>query len=109
MAEKNEKPTKFFFSLEKERGEEKQLRELQDENGAILNNKDEIISHIYEYYQSKFTKEDTDPVTMETLIRTCERKLTDEENAPLNELFTIKELSRVRHGMKNGKSPGLMV
>ena len=34
--EEGEKPTKFFFNLEKQKGEEKQLNEIRDENGDIL-------------------------------------------------------------------------
>ena len=44
---------------------------------------------------------------METLINSCQRKLTNEENANLNQPFTMKELIRARNQMSNGKSPGL--
>ena len=104
--ESGEKPTKFFFSLEKQRGDEKQLRELRNDHGDIIGTKDQIINHIQNYYQIKFTKEHIDEVAMETLINSCERRLADDENGPINELFTMEELNNVKNSMKNGKSPG---
>ena len=64
--EKGEKPTKFFFNLEKQKGEEKQLNEIRDENGDILKTKDEILSHIQKYYQIKLRK-----IILTTLLWRC--------------------------------------
>ena len=104
--EKGEKPTKFFFGLEKQRGKEKQIYQLKNDNGDLLENKEDILKYTKDYYERKFTAEPTDSRSMEMLINSLENRLTDEQNSHLNQPFTMKELNCVKTKLSNGKSPG---
>ena len=104
--EKGEKPTKFFFGLEKKKGNEKTITELKNDRGDIIRTKNDIMDYTLYYFKKKFTAETIEETIAETLVRSCEKRLDERENEDLNTPFSMDELTRVKKTMKNGKSPG---
>ena len=56
----NEKPTKYFFSLENSRQSQKNITELIDDDGNIHTSKEQILSHITEFCTKLYKEVPTD-------------------------------------------------
>lgn len=105
-ATKGEKCTKFFFSLEKRKTNNRQIESLINDQGNELSEKYDVLNFTENFYQKRFTKTEIDPTKMEELINTITRTLTNNENEPLNVPFTMEELENTFRNMKPNKSPG---
>lgn len=53
--ELGEKPTKYFFKLEKNNYEKKLIREVELENGEIISDPVQINKEIGDFYQNMYT------------------------------------------------------
>ena len=53
--EKGERPTKYFFDLEKRNYNRKVISELEDEDGEIIENEKQILLEIERYYRNLYT------------------------------------------------------
>ena len=101
-----EKCTKFFFNLEKRKGDEKSISELKTQDGMILNSKCTILKHTFNFYKNNFSSIATDNECNEILLNSIQKQLTSEQRAEQAGKFKINELEKVKKGMKSGKSPG---
>ena len=52
--EQGEKPTKYFFNLERKNYTKKVISKLETENGTPITGKDQILAEIEHYYQSLY-------------------------------------------------------
>ena len=53
--ERGEKPTKYFFNLEKRNYSRKVISELEDGDGEIINNEEQILLEIENYYKTLYS------------------------------------------------------
>lgn len=104
-ASKGERATKFFFNLGKTNGKNKSISELELD-GSIIRGKDPILTVIRNHYKEHFTATPIDTDAGDQLINTITRRLTDEDNAPLRQYFTMDELEAAHKKMKSGSAPG---
>jgi len=103
-----EKPTKFFFSLEKKKAEDRTIHTLKSPDNTLLRDKDDILNTVKSYYSDLYTPS-TNPTRdaaqgeilnfLDSYIP--ELKLPDLENDN-----TLEELSEAVHHSADGKSPG---
>ena len=55
--EQGEKPTKYFFNLEKMRQQKKEMTELKSHSGELLSDSKDIRKVMIDFYQDLFSEE----------------------------------------------------
>ena len=106
--EQGEKPTKYFFNLEKRNFNRKVITEIKREDGKILVEEDEIMKEIESFYENLYASHDEgNNGAFNDFVRDLQTvKLTDEEREDLEGYITIEECSKVLKTFPAGKSPG---
>ncbi|KAL9953780.1 hypothetical protein ACROYT_G041245 [Oculina patagonica] len=92
-----EKPTKYFFNLEKRNFNRKVITEIKREDGKILVEEDEIMKEIESFYENLYASHDEDNnECFNDFVHDLQTvKLTDEEREALEGYITIEECSKV--------------
>ena len=111
--EENEKPTKYFFALQKEQGERKSIVHLYrtDKSGkataTTTSDQTEIRTEIANFYQKLFTKEENlDKNVQESLLANLKKKLPLQKRNKLETKLTKKEIYTALFDTENGRVPG---
>ena len=99
--EQGEKPTKYFFNLEKMNYEKKLIREVKLENSETVTDAVQVKKEIEAFYQSLYTSKFGDKGTqvsnydkklMTSLKVLISAQLSEEEQEPLETELTLEEL-----------------
>lgn len=101
-----EKCTRYFFSLERRNGNDKQLRELIDENGNMYTEKIEVLNYMKKFYENRYRETNLNDDSCKVLLDSVTNRLTDDQRAAQAGDFNMHELEKVMQNMKTGKSPG---
>ncbi|KAL9989464.1 hypothetical protein ACROYT_G004020 [Oculina patagonica] len=106
--EKGEKPTKYFFNLEKRNYIRKKISELQLSDGKPSRKEDEILKEIERFYEKLYTsKGNIDGNRFENFVRNLELpKLRDVDKEELEGEITTDECKEVLKSFSSGKSSG---
>ena len=111
--EEGEKPTKYFFNLEKRNYEKKIITQLKISDGEIISDIKQINKEIEEYYKSFLTSkvppEDHESLneSFNSFVEDLENpKLTDDEQQELEDDRSKEELLNALKGFKENKTPG---
>ena len=108
--EKGEKPTKYFFNLEKRNYSRKVISELEDEDGETINNEEQILLDVENYYKNLYSSKVD--VTEEQLNRYIDLEhleiphLSHEVSEKADGLLTFEECKKSLDTFSPGKSPG---
>ena len=109
-----EKPTKFFFAMEKKVGLNSQIKVLKLKDGTISHDDQEIISEFKYYYKNLFNSSPSLPDTLSSSTHSLDflpfvDQISDEEKDLVNAPFTMEELEEVFLQIKEKRnaSPGL--
>lgn len=105
-SQKGEQSTRYFFSLEKRKGDEKCMTELKNEDGKTMTDKTEVLEYCQRYYEDHFRKQETRKADQDLLIDSVENILTPEQHDSMQHLFTTEELEKVLKNMKLNRAPG---
>ena len=106
--EQGEKPSKYFFNLEKTNFNRKVITEIKREDSKILVEEHEILKEIESFYGKLYPSLVVDNNKAFNDF-TCDlqiAKLTDEEREELEGYITIEECAKVLKTFPPGKSPG---
>ena len=109
--EQGEKPTKYFFDLEKPNYEKKLVREVKLENEEIISNPAQVNKEIEAFYRNMYTarindKMDSQQKFNEFIENLNIPQLNDEEQSFLEKDLTINELREALTSFADNKSPG---
>ena len=104
--EEGEKPTRYFFRLERKRAEANTFTSLFDANGVEKFAPSDIENILVDFYKSLFSKDHLDMQIQTKLIDDLELSLTDHERDSCEGLFSREELFSALQGLQTGKSPG---
>ena len=111
--EQGEKPTKYFFNLEKNNYEKKLIREIKLENDEIISNSAQVNKEIEDFYSKMYTSKITNNNTSEhnhnihTFIDGLDiPQLNTEEQERLEKDLTLEELKDALNSFADNKSPG---
>ena len=106
--EKGERPTKYFFNLEKRNYNRKTITELQTDDNEIVKEEDKILETIAKSYKDLYSSKITVSQTnFDEFIEDIEiPKLDNEEKNKLEGLFTLEECKKVLETFEDNKSPG---
>ena len=105
--EQGEKPTKYFFNLEKKRQQKKEMAQLKYSTGVLLSDSKDISKEMNNFYQDLFTEEEVDMEAQNWLLDQLSMSLNDQEQTSCEGLLTVKECCEALNGMKTGKSPSI--
>ena len=106
--EKGERPTKYFFNLERRNYNKKTISELRVENETIIKNETQVLHAIEKYFKDLYTsgcsvtQEEYDSFVQELRLP----KLSDEERDEIEGILTYDECKQVLETFQNDKSPG---
>lgn len=98
-----EKNSKYFFNLEKSRGNAKIISQLVREDGSIINNPKKILAEKKWFYQKLYGHKS---VKEWNYTNDTDNKLSDQERDSLDREISDMELSNSLMSMANHKSPG---
>ena len=101
-----EKPSKYFSNLEKKHFIEKTIRKVRLNNGEVITDQENILSHVQQYYSNLFENRDDalQSINFENLgIKSSTRIPEEDIGLPV----TVDEVGQVLKKMKSNKSPGI--
>ena len=109
--EEDEKPTKYFFALQKAQSMKKSIVKLKklDENKTLtlITEQDEIRKEASNFYENLYTKQkDLDENVQAALINNIKRKIPDAKKASLEKKLSKVEIKTALFQSKSGKMPG---
>ena len=103
-----ERPTKYFFNLEKRNYIKKTITELRMEDETVIKNETQILHAIENYFSNLYLS--TDSTTQEHYDEYIQDlslpRLSDEERDNMEGLLTYEECKKVLETFQNDKSPG---
>ena len=96
----------FYAKLEKRSYQRSVIGQLEDQNGKIYSDNENLIKIATEYYKKLYTPTPVDYIKQETLLKNIDRKLTAQQARELDKDITEKELQESVNKLQDGKSPG---
>jgi exonuclease III len=104
--EENEKSTKYFFDLEKIRGQTKLWSSIKTETGEKLFGINNILNEQCKFYKKLFTTEGIDFTCANELLSSVDKQIDQKTATKLESDITIHELETAVYSLKASKSPG---
>ena len=108
--DQGEKPTKYFCGLEKHNYTSKIIGQIENEDGSMIVEQNEILKETEIFYKNLYENKDDslDTIDLNDLMKDTEMPtLTNDEAEKIEGLLTYKEISEVLFNMKHDKSPGI--
>jgi hypothetical protein len=103
--EDGEKPTRYFFELERKKQTAARITELQTRNGLARSDKD-ILAVAHAFYQELYTNEPVDTATQDKLLAQLDNRLDEHAKRTCEGPVTRPELDASIKKMHVNKSPG---
>ena len=106
--EEGERPTRYFYDLEKRNFNKKTIKKRKTEIGGVITGKNEILGEMENFYSTLYkTKRDVGVILNEdNFFQNEAPKLSEEEKQLTDNLITEEELLSALKHTKNNKSPG---
>ena len=108
--DQGEKPTKYFCGLEKHSYTSKIIGQIENEDGSMIVEQNEILKETEIFYKNLYENKDDslDTIDLNDLMKDTEMPtFTNDEAEKIEGLLTYKEISEVLFSMKHDKSPGI--
>ena len=96
--EQGEKPTKYFFNLEKKRQQKKEMTELNSSTGTLLSDSRGIRKELNSFYQGLFSEEEVDMEAQNWLLDQLSMSLNEQEQIFCEGLLTVEECRQALNG-----------
>ncbi|KAI8478581.1 hypothetical protein Bbelb_436790 [Branchiostoma belcheri] len=104
--EEGEKPTRFFFRSEREKGKKRLIKEIRNQNGDTVSTTDEVTDVFRDFYTRLFTKDQLNLEDREFFLDKLDTALPEEVSNCLERPLSSEELLSAIKGMANNKTPG---
>ncbi|PIK62472.1 pol-like protein [Apostichopus japonicus] len=105
--EEGERSSKFFLNLEKSRQSKKVMRQILTDEGAIINDQDDIIHEQSRFYRTLYTAEPSVSIQSEVLLSQLSKTLSEPDSQSCEGDISATELQKSLFDMESSKSPGL--
>ena len=100
-------PSKFFFSLEKKKGQSRFFHALRSENGHLLTDTSEIRQRAVAFYAHLYKSEYSEDEEAFDSFCSGLPKVSEEASNELEAPLTVEEVYAALQSMKGGKAPGI--
>ena len=104
--EEGERPTRYFFKLERERFERNILTSILDSNDVEVFTRKEIERAHVQFYSSLFSNEPIDLPSQQRCLDSVEKFLSPSQSISCEGLLSSEELLNSVRSLNTGKSPG---
>ena len=104
--EEGEKPSRYFFKLERERIQRNSIFSVLDSNDAEVFSHAEIEQEIVQFYSNLFSTESIDTFCKQTCLASIENHLDFSQQQSCEGFLSLQELSDAVKTLNLGKSPG---
>ena len=104
--EQGEKPTRYFFRLERARADKNSFESLYDVNGVEKSVPAELETILADFYTCLYSKDNVDLQVQQKLIDDLHRFLCSLERDACERPLYTSELLTAARGLQTGKSPG---
>ena len=104
--EEGEKPSRYFFSLERERIEKNHLSSILDSDGNEVFTREEIESAHVRFYTDLFSPEAIDSECKQTLLDEIASFLSDSDRDICEGTLALSELTASVKSLNNNRAPG---
>ena len=104
--ENQEKPTKFFYTPEKENQNKKNITKLKNKKGELKTEDKEILKKAKEFYSDLYKKAQINEQEQENFLNKCNKKISNNWHPSLAKPFEEKELFQTLKSTEENKSPG---
>lgn len=104
--EKGEKPTRFFFKLERERFEKNTVTSILNDNDTLVFSRADVERAHVQFYTKLFSEEPIDPVCKQQCFDHFSKTLPDFEQNFCDEQISLAELTNSVKSLNLNKSPG---
>ena len=106
LIENEEKPTKIFYTAEKQNQPQKNITSLKNKNGEVKSEDEEILQIAKEYYTELYKKAQTNQEQQETFLNKYEKEISNDWHPKLTKIFEEKEIFQALKSMEENKFPG---
>ena len=103
----NEPDIDFYAKLEKRYQNKNVITELQDQNGKIQTDSEELIKIAQDYYTKLYTPTRTDAIKQQQLLKNIDKKIDATDRQKLDAPITAEELHTAVYQLHDKKSPGI--
>ena len=104
--EEGEKPSRYFFKLERERIQRNSIFSVLDSNDAEVFSHAEIEQEIVQFYSNLFSTDSIDTFCKQTCLASIENHLDFSQQQSCEGFLSLQELSDAVKTLNLGKSPG---
>ena len=104
--EEGEKPSRFFFRLERERIQRNSIFSVLDSNDVEVFSHAGIEQEIVQFYSNLFSSQPIDTLCKQTCLSSIENHLDFSQRQSCEEFLSLQELSDAVKTLNLGKSPG---
>ena len=101
-----EKPTSYFYNLEKQNQQNKNISVLIDEDGKRVDKIEDIKEVACKFYEALYTSHPTDPDSQQRVLNFINARVTDSDSERMQELVSESEVFKIVKNIKKNKSPG---
>ena len=105
--EDGEKPSRYFFKLEKERSEKNFVNSILDANDVEVSDLNEIERAHVEFYTKLFSPEPVDLLMKENILSEISNFLSEPDRESCEGLLSLAELTASIKSLNYNKAPGL--
>lgn len=106
-AEEGEKSTRFFFGLEKHKGQTSTISELLDNQGQVKHTTRDMLETTAKFYEDLFTPNSLDQTATNQLLRSLDKRLSAEERTMLDSKLNSDECLQAAKSLSTNKAPGI--
>ena len=100
-------PSKFFFSLEKKKGQSRFIHALRSDTGQLLTDNSEIRKRAVDFYSHLYRSEYSEDEEAFNSFCSGLPKVSGETNKELEALLTSEEVYAALQSMQGGRAPGI--
>ncbi|XP_049948779.1 uncharacterized protein LOC126456905 [Schistocerca serialis cubense] len=105
-ATEDEPATLHHLHTERERAQNRTVRELSDAAGRKITTRRDMMHHVEEHFSELFKGEEPDDAETAKILQGMRRRLNDTDRALLTEAVSEEEVKAVLKTCANGKAPG---
>lgn len=105
--EKGEQSTRYFFNLEKQQQEKRQIKCLLTQKGDEVHGQENVENTALDFYKDLYSKKELIEEDTQEVLNHIKTKLNDEDREKMEVFVSSEEIRKHTCSFSNNKSPGL--